>query len=66
VRDTLGTGIYFATYESSKQLLTTFSGKDAHKNPVAVLAAGALCGIVSWALICEVLGKLPRRGPTSS
>lgn len=53
VRDTLGTGIYFATYESSKQLLTTFSGTDAHKNPIAVLAAGGLCGIVSWALICE-------------
>lgn len=52
VRDTLGTGIYFATYESSKQLLTTFSGTDAHKNPMAVLVAGGLCGIVSWALIC--------------
>ncbi|RYP52374.1 hypothetical protein DL769_010686 [Monosporascus sp. CRB-8-3] len=54
LRDTLGTGIYFATYESSKQLLTTFSGRDAHKNPVAVLAAGALCGIVSWALIYPI------------
>ncbi|KAH8678074.1 mitochondrial carrier domain-containing protein [Xylariales sp. PMI_506] len=54
LRDTLGTGIYFATYESSKQLLTTFSGKDAHKNPVAVLAAGALCGIVSWAMIYPI------------
>ncbi|KAI1781173.1 mitochondrial carrier domain-containing protein [Hypoxylon cercidicola] len=54
LRDTLGTGIYFATYESSKQILTTFSGKDAHKNPIAVLAAGALCGIVSWALIYPI------------
>ncbi|XDG03250.1 hypothetical protein ABKA04_002865 [Annulohypoxylon sp. FPYF3050] len=54
LRDTLGTGIYFATYESGKQLLTTFSGKDAHKNPIAVLAAGALCGIVSWALIYPI------------
>ena len=53
MRDTLGTGIYFATYESSKQILTTVSGKDAHKNPIAVLVAGALCGIVSWALICK-------------
>lgn len=59
VRDTLGTGIYFATYESGKQLLTTFSGKDAHKNPIAVLAAGALCGIVSWAMICMCLFTLP-------
>ncbi|KAI1173180.1 mitochondrial carrier protein [Nemania sp. FL0916] len=54
LRDTLGTGIYFATYESSKQLLTTFSGTDAHKNPIAVLVAGAVCGIVSWALIYPI------------
>ncbi|KAI1330550.1 mitochondrial carrier protein [Xylariaceae sp. FL0255] len=54
LRDTLGTGIYFATYESAKQILTTFSGTDAHKNPLAVLAAGGLCGIVSWALIYPV------------
>ncbi|KAI1817119.1 mitochondrial carrier domain-containing protein [Poronia punctata] len=54
LRDTLGTGIYFATYESSKQLLTTFSGTDAHKNPVAVLVAGAMCGIVSWAMIYPI------------
>ncbi|KAI0025656.1 mitochondrial carrier domain-containing protein [Xylariomycetidae sp. FL0641] len=54
LRDTLGTGIYFATYESSKQLLITFSGTDAHKNPIAVLAAGGLCGIVSWAMIYPI------------
>ncbi|KAI1269899.1 mitochondrial carrier domain-containing protein [Xylariaceae sp. FL1019] len=54
LRDTLGTGTYFATYESSKQLLTTFSGTDAHKNPLAVLAAGGFCGIVSWALIYPI------------
>ncbi|CAJ2511813.1 Uu.00g074380.m01.CDS01 [Anthostomella pinea] len=54
LRDTLGTGIYFATYESSKHFLTTFLGKDAHKNPIAVLAAGGLCGIVSWALIYPI------------
>ena len=52
VRDTLGTGTYFMTYESSKQLLTTFGGDDTHSNPLAVLVAGGLCGIVSWALIC--------------
>ncbi|KAK8039772.1 hypothetical protein PG993_008183 [Apiospora rasikravindrae] len=54
MRDSLGTGIYFATYESSKQLLTTFSGTNAHKNPIAVLVAGGLCGIVSWALIYPI------------
>ena len=56
VRDTLGTGIYFMTYESSKQLLTTFGGDHTHSNPLAVLVAGGLCGIVSWAMICMELG----------
>lgn len=54
MRDTLGTGIYFMTYESSKQLLTTFGGDHTHSNPLAVLVAGGLCGIVSWAMICEI------------
>lgn len=53
VRDSLGTGIYFMTYESSKQLLTTFGGDGTHSNPLAVLVAGGLCGIVSWAMICK-------------
>lgn len=52
VRDTLGTATYFVTYESSKQLLTKFGGEGAHSNPFAVLVAGGLCGVVSWALIC--------------
>lgn len=43
------------TYESSKQLLTTFGGDGTHSNPLAVLVAGGLCGIVSWALICKCL-----------
>ncbi|KAK3683770.1 mitochondrial carrier domain-containing protein [Podospora appendiculata] len=55
MRDTLGTATYFMTYESSKQLLTTFGGEGAHSNnPWAVLVAGGLCGIVSWALIYPV------------
>ncbi|POS77812.1 integral membrane ornithine transporter of mitochondria [Diaporthe helianthi] len=54
LRDTLGTGIYFMTYESSKQLLTTFGGDGTHSNPLAVLVAGGLCGIVSWAMIYPI------------
>jgi len=54
MRDTLGTATYFMTYESSKQLLTTFGGAGTHSNPLAVLVAGGLCGIVSWALIYPV------------
>lgn len=56
MRDSIGTGIYFMTYESSKQLLTTFGNDRSHSsNPLAVLVAGGLCGIVSWAMICELL-----------
>ncbi|KAL2155292.1 hypothetical protein VTH82DRAFT_33 [Thermothelomyces myriococcoides] len=54
MRDTLGTATYFMTYESSKQLLTAFGGDGTHSNPLAVLIAGGLCGIVSWALIYPV------------
>ncbi|RDL39029.1 Mitochondrial carrier [Venustampulla echinocandica] len=54
LRDTLGTAIYFMTYESSKQLLATYSGDRSPTNPFAVLFAGGLCGVVSWALIYPI------------
>ncbi|KAK2070714.1 hypothetical protein P8C59_005189 [Phyllachora maydis] len=54
LRDTLGTSLYFMTYESSKQFLTAVGGAGAHSNPLAVLVAGGLCGIVSFALIYPV------------
>lgn len=53
VRDTLGTAIYFMVYESGKQLGTTFAGDNPNSNKLAVVAAGGLCGLVSWAMICE-------------
>jgi hypothetical protein len=54
VRDTLGTGLYFMTYESSKQMMTTYRGNSSPTHPLAILAAGGLCGIVSWALIYPI------------
>jgi len=54
LRDTLGTAIYFMTYESSKQLLTTYRGDKSTTNPFAVVVAGGLCGIASWALIYPI------------
>ncbi len=54
------------TYESSKQLLTTFGGDHAHSNPLAVLVAGGLCGIVSWAMICKWPGFFYQQEPWSS
>lgn len=52
VRDTLGTGIYFMVYESGKQVVTTMAGDNPNSNKLAVVAAGGMCGLVSWAMIC--------------
>jgi hypothetical protein len=54
VRDTLGTAIYFAVYESGKQLVNTLGGDHPIANKLAVLMSGGLCGIVSWAMICKL------------
>merc|ERR1712098_382254 len=54
LRDPLGTAIYFMTYESSKQLLTTYRGDKSPTNPFAVVVAGGLCGVASWALIYPI------------
>ena len=54
VRDTLGTSIYFMVYESAKQLMTTFGGDNPNSNKLAVVTAGGMCGLVSWAMICKL------------
>lgn len=55
LRDSIGTAIYFTTYESGKQLMANARGKSP-TSPYAVLVAGGLCGIVSWACVsnCKV------------
>jgi hypothetical protein len=50
----LGTGIYFMTYESIKQTLTSYRGDNSPTNPLSVLFAGGLCGVASWALIYPI------------
>lgn len=52
VRDTIGTAIYFTTYESGKQLLVKFQGSNSPTSPLSVATAGGLCGLVSWACVC--------------
>lgn len=54
LRDTLGTAIYFMTYESVKQVLLTYRGDNTTTSPIAVASAGGLCGVVSWALIYPI------------
>jgi solute carrier family 25 carnitine/acylcarnitine transporter 20/29 len=51
VRDSIGTGIYFVTYESVKQVLANARGTSP-THPLAVVVAGGLCGLVSWACVC--------------
>ncbi|TKA49197.1 hypothetical protein B0A54_01273 [Friedmanniomyces endolithicus] len=50
LRDTIGTAIYFTTYESVKQLMANARGRNP-TSPYAVVVAGGLCGIVSWACL---------------
>lgn len=53
VRDTIGTAIYFTSYESSKQILANARGKSS-TSPVPVALAGAVCGLVSWLCIYPI------------
>lgn len=53
MRDTIGTGIYFVTYESAKQMLANARGSSP-TTPLAVVVAGGLCGLVSWACIFPI------------
>lgn len=53
IRDTIGTSIYFVTYESVKQLLANAQGGPP-TSPPAVALAGGICGIVSWACIYPI------------
>ncbi|KAI4280847.1 MAG: hypothetical protein L6R38_004123 [Xanthoria sp. 2 TBL-2021] len=54
LRDTVGTAIYFTTYESVKQLLVRFQGSNSPTSPLSVATAGGLCGLVSWACIYPI------------
>ncbi|KAG5951493.1 hypothetical protein E4U53_002975 [Claviceps sorghi] len=54
LRDTLGTGIYFMVYESGKQIGTTLAGDNPNNNKLAVVTAGGMCGLVSWAMIYPI------------
>nr|XP_023907949.1 uncharacterized mitochondrial carrier C29A3.11c-like [Quercus suber]POF16500.1 putative mitochondrial carrier c29a3.11c [Quercus suber] len=50
LRDTVGTAIYFGIYESIKQMMANGRGNEP-ASPLAVLVAGGMCGITSWALV---------------
>ena len=54
VKDAVGSSIYFATYESTKQMMVKYSKSDSPVSPLAVATAGGLCGVVSWLLVYPV------------
>lgn len=56
VRDSLGTAVYFTTYETTKQFLGNIAGLTEATPPPAVSAiAGGLCGIMGWIVVCPCL-----------
>ncbi|KAJ2782299.1 hypothetical protein GGI15_002956 [Coemansia interrupta] len=53
VRDSSGTAIYFASYETVKETLRRLTGSDT-TGPLTHMLAGGTCGVVSWLLIFPV------------
>lgn len=51
LRDTIGTIIYFTTYESTKQMLVKLQKSKSPTSPMSVALAGGFCGLVSWACV---------------
>ena len=49
-RDTIGTGVFFGVYESTKMAITAYRGGEANSG-AAISIAGAVCGIMSWCLV---------------
>ena len=47
VRDTIGSAIYFSTYESTKQMLVKLQGSNSPVSPLSVAMAGGFCGLAS-------------------
>ena len=53
LRDTLGSGLYFTTYETVKQMAAKELGKDS--SPFgAPMIAGALCSTVPWFCVSDL------------
>lgn len=51
MRDTLGTIIYFSTYECTKQMFVKLQGSHSPNSPLSVALAGGFCGLMSWACV---------------
>lgn len=58
LRDSLGTCTYFITYESCKQFFANARG-NSPTTPTAVVLAGGICGLVSWAAVSPLYTQAP-------
>jgi len=48
LRDTIGSGIYFGVYETTKQSLNSYYGAETANSAGAIAMAGAICGVGAW------------------
>lgn len=55
VRDSIGSAIYFATYESTKQLLVKFQRSESPTSPLSVAVAGGFCGTTAWMIVSSYI-----------
>jgi hypothetical protein len=53
VRDTIGTAIFFGSYETVKQAMVALSGSSSPTSTLAVITAGASCGLISLTSVRE-------------
>lgn len=51
VRDTIGTAVYFGTYESTKRVL---SSPSSPPGPLTHFMAGGTCGILCWIVVFPI------------
>ncbi|MCJ1412309.1 hypothetical protein MMC19_006403 [Ptychographa xylographoides] len=54
IRDTIGTSVYFMSYESMKQLIVKYQGTSSPTSPSAVAFAGGTCGVFSWLITYHI------------
>ncbi|KAI9141259.1 mitochondrial carrier domain-containing protein [Paraphysoderma sedebokerense] len=52
LKDSIGTGVYFASYEVLKRVLSRISGNEA--GPMIHLVSGGLCGMIAWTVIFPI------------
>ncbi|KAI9248300.1 mitochondrial carrier domain-containing protein [Phascolomyces articulosus] len=53
IRETMGTSIYFGTYETVKRVLNG-NRPDAKSSPMTHFMAGGMCGVLSWLIVFPV------------